>query len=93
MFFNGLPKTNNYKAQVYISDNATVIGEVYCNQNLELLGTVRGTVFAHNFEVHRGGSVYQNHIYNGKILISELPEAYVGIMFNDSHKAVAKWLY
>lgn len=93
IIFNGKPKTNNYNSQIYISDSATVKGEVYCNQNVELLGRIEGTAFVHNFLVHKGGSIYQNHIYNGEILINKLPQEYAGISFKTSKKAVAKWLY
>lgn len=93
VIFLGTQKSNNYNSQVYISENTTIEGEVYCNQNIELLGTVRGTVFTHNFLVNKGGSIYQNHLYNAKISVNDLDEAYVGLLVNDSKKAVAKWLY
>ncbi|TCK65004.1 hypothetical protein DFQ05_2216 [Winogradskyella wandonensis] len=93
MIFFGQTKANNYDSQIYISEDVTINGEVYCNQNIELLGTVRGTVFAHNFIVHKGGSIYQNHLYGAKISVDALPQKYVGMLINDSEKAVAKWLY
>ncbi len=93
IIFIGTPKTNNYNPQLYISENSTVTGEVYCNQNLELLGTVDGTVFSHSFIVNNGGSIYQNHLYNASISVKELPKEYVGLLIKDSQKAVAKWLY
>ncbi len=88
-----LGDTKNYKAQIFIDTHAEVIGEVYCAQNLELLGTVSGTVFTSNFVANQSGSSYQNHIYNGKIIITDLPQEYVGLPFEDSIKEVAKWLY
>lgn len=93
VIFNGRPKLNNYNTQIFISEDATIRGEVYCNQNLELLGEVEGTVFTHNFLVNKGGSIYQNHLYNAKISVNELNESYVGLLVNDSKKALAKWLY
>lgn len=84
---------NNFKAQVELKDKATIIGEVYCNKNLELKGSVKGSVFANNFIAKQSGSVYQNHIYNGSIIASELPQEYVGLLFKNSKKGVAKWLY
>ena len=62
VIFFGQTKTNNYDSQIYISEDVTINGEVYCNQNIELFGTVNGTVFTHNFIVHKGGSIYQNHL-------------------------------
>ncbi|WP_298341164.1 hypothetical protein [uncultured Algibacter sp.] len=88
-----LGKTKNYKAQVLIDDKATIVGEVYCNQNLELLGKVYGSLFTSGFVANQSGSAYQNHIYNGTININKLPEEYIGLEFENSKKGIAKWLY
>lgn len=91
--FLGNSKPNNYKPQIVIEENATIIGEVYCEQNLELKGEIFGTVFTNNFVAQQSGSIYQNHIYNAKILIDELPQEYVGLPIENSKKGVLKWLY
>jgi len=92
--FQGQTKSKNYKAQVFLENNSKVIGEVYCNQNLELKGSVTGTVFTSNFVANQAGSIYQNHIYNGTININKLPQEYVGLMFdNTKKKGLMKWLY
>ena len=65
---------NNYKTQIELQETAILIGELYCNQNTELKGTVYGTVFAKNFIANQFGSIYQNHIYNGKINVHQLPK-------------------
>lgn len=88
-----LGKTKNYKAQVLIDKQAILIGEVYCNQNLELLGAVYGSVYTSSFVANQSGSAYQNHIYNGTIIVNNLDEEYVGLSFKDSNKNIAKWLY
>ncbi|WP_142785728.1 hypothetical protein [Changchengzhania lutea] len=88
-----LGDTKNYKAQVLIDDNVTITGEVYCNKNVELLGKVNGSVFTSGFVANQSGSVYQNHIYNGTIVVNKLPEEYVGLSFINSKKDIAKWLY
>lgn len=84
---------NNYNPQIEIKENATVIGEVYCSENLELKGRVYGSVFTNNFIAKQSGSVYQNHIYNGGIMVNNLPQEYIGLSFNDSKKGILKWLY
>lgn len=89
----GQANNNNYSPQVVVEENANVIGEVYCNVNVELKGTVSGTVFTSNFVANQSGSIYQNHIYNGRIIVDELPQEYVGLEFEDSKKEVMKWLY
>jgi len=91
--YHGEATKNNHKAQLIIEENAFIQGEAFCNLNLELKGTVQGSVFASNFIANQSGSIYQNHIYNGKISIDDLPIQYVGLTFEDSKKGVMKWLY
>src|SRR5690606_18606844 len=62
--FIGEKTPNNYRPQVIVDEETIVEGEVYCNMNLELKGTVLGSVFASNFVANQAGSIYQNHIYN-----------------------------
>ncbi|NRR91368.1 hypothetical protein HSX10_07310 [Winogradskyella undariae] len=93
VLYLGMPKTNNYNVQLELKENTVVIGEVYCNQNLELRGQVLGTVFANNFIVKQSGSIYQSHIYNGTINVDKLPQQYIGFSFNNSKKGEVKWLY
>jgi len=88
-----LSGTKNYKAQVFIDEGAIVTGEIYCNRNLELLGTVNGSVYTSNFIANQSGSSYQNHLYNGTISIDGLPQEYVGLTFGNSKKGIVKWLY
>jgi hypothetical protein len=88
-----LGKTKNYKAQVFIDEQVIIAGEVYCNRNLELLGAVYGSVFTSNFIANQSGSSFQNHIYNGRIIVDNLAQEYVGLSFNDSKKGVMTWLY
>lgn len=86
-------ESNNYKPQLSISESSVVIGEVFCDRNLQLMGTVKGSVYTKNFITLAYGSVYQNHLYNGKILSLELAEQYSGLMLETDIKGVAKWLY
>jgi len=82
----------NYKPQILIEENAEITGEVYCDQNIELKGKVNGSVYTRGFIANQNGSTYVNHIYNGQILGSQLPEQYVGLSFLNSKQKVAKWL-
>ncbi|PQV48800.1 hypothetical protein CLV33_1045 [Jejuia pallidilutea] len=85
--------TKNYKAQVFMDKGTKLIGEVYCNKNLEVLGAVYGSVYTSGFVANQAGSSYQNHLYNATINSGLLPQAYSGLLFKDSEKSVAKWLY
>jgi hypothetical protein len=89
----GLSPSTNYEAQIKISSNATVKGIIYCEQNLELRGTVYGTVYTNNFIIKEKGSIYQNHVYNALISSEDLASEFVGVLIEDSKKGVAKWLY
>lgn len=90
----GQPKSGNYRPQVVLETDSKVIGEVYCNQNLELKGSVLGSVFTSNFIAQQFGSVYQNHLYNATINANGLPREYVGLTFdNTEQKGIIKWLY
>lgn len=93
VLFLGEKKANNYHAQVKIENNASIYGELYCNQNTELKGQVTGSVYANAFIANQFGSIYQNHIYNGTINALELPSEYIGLPLVNSKKNIAKWLY
>ncbi len=93
IIYLGNDNTNNFNPQIIIDENAQVFGEVYCNQNLELKGTVNGAVFTSKFIAKQFGSIYQNHIYHGKILNSQLPEQFVGLDIENKNKSIIKWLY
>lgn len=84
---------SNFNSQVFISKNTSIFGEVYCNQNLELLGNVFGSVYTRNFITKQSGGIYVNHIYNGVINVKKLPIQYCGLSINKSNLKVAKWLY
>lgn len=84
---------NNYEAQAKIMPNAVVKGTIYCEQNLELRGTVYGTVYNNNFIIKEAGSIYQNHLYNAKINSSELESEFVSLPMEQSKKGITKWLY
>lgn len=84
---------NNYKPQIIISANAEVWGEVYCDRNTDLRGTVIGSVYTDHFIAMQSGSVYINHIFNGEIITPDLTPQYSGLQFLKTQRAVAKWLY
>lgn len=86
-------KEQFFNAQVKIEKGAIIDGEVYCSKGIELLGEVRGSVTSSYFITNKFGSVYQNHIYGGKINVNQLHENYTGLLFEDSNKKVMKWLY
>ncbi|WP_159090729.1 hypothetical protein [Aquimarina aquimarini] len=93
VYLNKNKSTNNrIKTHVEIASNATVIGEVYCQGNVDFQGTVLGSLYAQQCIARQSGSVYLNHIYNGKILLNPVLD-YAGLPFVNSKYNIAKWLY
>ncbi|MEM9001148.1 MAG: hypothetical protein AAGB24_12865 [Bacteroidota bacterium] len=80
--------------QIHINGNAKVVGEVFCAGNLELKGRVNGSVTTGAFVALENGNVYQNHLYNGSIDRTVLPEEYAGLTYGNAPvNQVLKWLY
>ncbi len=88
-----LGHTSNYNPQIIIDEGTIIEGEVYCNQNIELLGAVYGSIYTSGFVYNQSGSKYQNHIYGGTINANKLSLEYVGLPLNNTKKGIAKWLY
>ncbi|TMM52162.1 hypothetical protein FEE95_20965 [Maribacter algarum] len=84
-----------YAPLIKIDPDAKVVGEVYCNKNLELKGVVTGNVSTDGFIALEEGSVYQNHLYNGQINSKNLDTSYAGLLLEsrEQNKKVMKWLY
>ncbi|RLD85013.1 MAG: hypothetical protein DRJ07_03980 [Bacteroidetes bacterium] len=82
-----------YGPRIILEENSKIIGEIYSEENIELKGTVDGMVYTKGFVARQFGSVYQNHIYNGKIIEENLPKQYVGLQFENVPNSVAKWMY
>lgn len=85
--------TVRFEPQVLLKENTIVEGFVYCEQQLELLGNIRGSLYTSGFITKQSGSIYQNHLYNGVISSSELIDEYVGFPFENLDYKVVKWLY
>ncbi len=87
-------KLTKFEPQLKLDNNTIVNGEVYCNQNVEHLGTINGSLYAKRFISKQAGSVYINHIYNGRIDAKALSADYVGLNFEQpSGKKIMKWGY
>ena len=82
------------KSNLRIEKDALVKGIVYCLGNLELRGTVKGTVIANKLFLKTPTGVYENHLLNGKILRTGLVKQFPTIKIEDTtNKAlVATWL-
>ncbi|MEM1338485.1 MAG: hypothetical protein AAF634_00395 [Bacteroidota bacterium] len=87
-------RDKRYVPHIRIATNARVYGEVFCTQNLELKGAVYGNVTTRGFLAMENGNSYQNHLYNGTIDSTVLPQEYGGLCYNGHHmNQVIQWLY
>jgi cytoskeletal protein CcmA (bactofilin family) len=83
----------DFKTQLVLEKHAQIKGEVYCQGNFELKGTVSGAVFTRKFVSNMAGSIFVNHIYSGTIENETVPDIYSGILLEDDKKTVTQWLY
>jgi len=83
----------DFQTQIVLEKGAKIKGQVYCNGNFEIKGTVSGSVYTKQFIANQSGSIYINHIYNGKIENENIPTFFGGIVLKASPKTIMKWLY
>jgi hypothetical protein len=83
----------DFQTQIVLEKEAKIKGQVYCNGNFELKGTVSGSVYTKQFVANQSGSIFMNHIYNGTIENETVPPVYGGILLEEEPKTVLKWLY
>jgi hypothetical protein len=85
-------KKANYTSQIILKKTSNVVGEIYCLGNIELKGSVYGSIYTNSFIANQSGGIYINNVYNGVINSRKLPLEFSGFSFNNSSKSVAKWV-
>ncbi len=83
---------NRIKTNMAIAPNVRITGEVYCRGNIDFQGIIMGSLYAKQCIARQSGSIYLNHIFNGKVLINPIDD-YAGLPFKNTKHTVAKWLY
>ena len=83
----------DFQTQIILEKEAKIKGQVYCNGNLEIKGTVSGSVYSKQFVANQSGSIFMNHVYNATIENENVPKIYGGIILEQEPKTVLKWLY
>jgi cytoskeletal protein CcmA (bactofilin family) len=83
----------DFKTQIVLEKDARIKGQVYCNGNFELKGSVSGSVYTKQFIANQSGSIFVNHIYNGIIENQNIPNIFGGIILDKESKTIMKWLY
>ena len=93
-FENSYSNKESHHSLIKLSRLATVNGQVYCEKDLELLGSVSGNVTTGSFISKVQGNLYLNHLYHGAINAELLTTEFVGpLMENSKKKGLVKWLY
>jgi len=82
----------SHTADLYLANSSNITGQIYCQGNTELLGTVKGSLYTKGFIAQQFGSKYINHIYNGNIYTNDIPK-YSGLPLLDQKNSIVKWLY
>ncbi len=70
--------TTTNDTYITVKKDASVIGYLYCNGYLELLGMVRGTVLCDHFLYHSTSTLYENHLIDAHIYRSKLDTHFLG---------------
>ncbi|PRX57190.1 hypothetical protein [Flagellimonas meridianipacifica] len=95
LVYHGSPSAETtYQPHITIAESAQLTGEIHCMGNLELKGSIYGTVHTQAFIALENGNSYQNHLFNGKIDALQLPVGYGGLLYeNKQMNQIMKWLY
>ncbi len=86
-------KQDKPSSNLIISEDATILGSIYCQGYLDLRGTVAGSVYTEYFMTDTGGSRYINHILDGKILRNSKSELFCTLPLDKKKKGVVQWMY
>ncbi len=86
-------KEDLFLPQIELDEKSTLFGQVYCTQNVELRGTVYGSIYTGSFIALQSGYVFKHHLLDATINSNLLHDEFVGIPFENQVRKPAKWLY
>lgn len=84
---------NKTQCNIRINKNVLVLGQIYCDGNIETRATILGSVYTQNFLAFFNGSNHVNYILDATFDTDGLPDGFSGLPFESGSKTVAKWLY
>lgn len=93
ILYLGASKQDGHTNDVLFAENSFVEGNVYCEGYTELKGTVQGSIYTRYFAANHRGSLYINHIYDGRVLTRDVKPQIGGLLMAEPEKKVAAWLY
>lgn len=89
----GIAQENNSTSKITLSETATIEGEIYSDQIVQILGEVKGSVYTHQFATNARGSIYKNHLFNATIDVRDLPTSFCGLMTAQTQTNLVQWVY
>lgn len=83
------------KPYIKIDKDALICGQLISSCDIQLQGTVQGSVYCNRFILKTPSSYYENNLLDAVVDFTELPKEYVGICAGDNHtqKKIVKWLF
>ncbi len=83
------------KSKIIIEKGARVNGQVYAAANVDLKGSIYGSLICRNIILSTPSAVYENHLLNATVDVSKLSRYFTGINVDDIYasKKIIKWLY
>lgn len=83
------------RIRTMIHPNTTIRGHLIAKGEVELMGSVEGTVICEKFILHTKSSVYENHLMDATVSYPQLSEYFAGSFYIDystKKRKIAKWL-
>lgn len=86
------PKSD--QARLVIPETSSITGQVYCKGDVDLKGSINGSLYCSHFSFISGRSAYVNHLLNADININNLPKGFCGFCVGDSSsiRGLIKWI-
>lgn len=77
-----------------INPESKITGQVYCNDAVNLRGTIEGNLICSRFVLRTQSSIYENHLLDATIDLSALSKDFVGNSFFSElgNKKIIQWL-
>ena len=77
-----------------IGKNTTIYGTVYINGNVQVKGTIYGSLYCNRFFLQTPAAYYENHLLDAIINNTDLPKSFTGYQLfeNEKDMKIIEWL-
>lgn len=85
---------NGKQSGIDIKKNTIIMGQVYSNGYVQHNGVLIGSLYCENLILKTKASLYENHLLDATINLSDLSESFVGTscLFEKSNRKIIDWL-